>query len=147
MLHVEGKCTSRGPRIVEVNARMGGGRVHEFVEAIWGVDLVEAQLRSCLGLPQALRASRRPRAAAVDAIVYAPTTGRLEALPIAEPEGCLALEVDISASIGAEVQGPEAVFATELAEVTLTAKDLSTARALLAEVLRDPPRVVSEQKA
>ena len=34
VLHVEGKCTSRGPRIVEVNARMGGGRVHEFVEAI-----------------------------------------------------------------------------------------------------------------
>jgi biotin carboxylase len=25
VLHVEGKCTSRGPRIVEVNARMGGG--------------------------------------------------------------------------------------------------------------------------
>ena len=61
VLHVEGKCTSRGPRIVEVNARMGGGRVHEFVEAVWGVDLVEAQLQSCLGLPQNLRPSRRPQ--------------------------------------------------------------------------------------
>ena len=143
VLHVEGKCTSSGPRIVEVNARMGGGRVHEFVEAVWGVDLVEAQLRSSLGLPQALKPSRRPRAAAVDAIVYAPATGRLGSLPLAEPPGCLALAVDLEAPIGAEVQGPEAVFATPLAEVTLTARDLKTARALLAEVLRDPPRVVS----
>ena len=142
VLHVEGKCTSRGPRIIEVNARMGGGRVHEFVEAIWGVDLVEAQLRSCLGLPQILRPSRKPQAAAVDAIVYAPASGRLEALPIARPAGCLSLEVDIEAPIGAEVQGPEAIFATELAEVTLTAKDLRTARALVAEALQDPPRVV-----
>ena len=142
VLHVEGKCTSRGPRIIEVNARMGGGRVHEFVEAIWGVDLVEAQLRSCLGLPQMLRPSRKPQAAAVDAIVYAPASGRLEALPIARPVGCLSLEVDIEAPIGAEVQGPEAIFATELAEVTLTAKDLRTARALVAEALQDPPRVV-----
>ena len=146
MLHVEGKCTSRGPRIVEVNARMGGGRVHQFVEAVWGVDLVEAQLRSCLNLPQTFKASRRPRAAAVDAIVYAPATGRLEALPIAEvkPAGCLALEVDFAVPVGAEVEGPEAVFATALAEVTLTAKDLRTARALVAEVLHDPPRVAAD---
>jgi carnosine synthase len=143
VLHVEGKCTSRGPRIVEVNARMGGGRVHQYVEAVWGVDLVEAQLRSCLALPQTLTASRRPRAAAVNAIVYAPATGRLEALPIArvEPTGFLTLEVDVAASIGAEVLGPEAVFATALAEVTLTAKDLRGARRLVAEMLRDPPRV------
>ena len=143
VLHVEGKCTSRGPRIVEVNARMGGGRVHEFVEAVWGVDLVEAQLRSSLGLPQTLKASRRPRAAGVNAIVYAPATGRLEALPVAraEPPGCLALEVDVAVPIGAEVLGPEAVFATALAEVTLTAKDLQSAKALVADLLRDPPRV------
>jgi biotin carboxylase len=142
VLHVEGKCTSRGPRIVEVNARMGGGRVHQYVESVWGVDLIEAQLRSSLGLPQRLRPSRRPQAAVVDAIVYAPATGRLEALPIAEePAGCLSLDVDVEAPIGTAVQGPEAVFATALAEVTLTAKDLRTARGLLAEVLREPPLV------
>ena len=26
VFHVEGKVTSRGPRIIEVNARMGGGQ-------------------------------------------------------------------------------------------------------------------------
>jgi biotin carboxylase len=143
VLHVEGKCTSSGPRIVEVNARMGGGRVHQFVEAVWAVDLVEAQLRSCLGLQQTLRPSRRPQAAAVNVIVYAPAAGRLEALPIAEAPtaGSLALEIDVEVPIGTEVQGPEAIFATALAEVTLTATDLRTAMALAAELLRDPPRV------
>ena len=77
VLHVEGKCTSRGPRVVEVNARMGGGRIHQMVEAVWGVDLIEAQLRSCLDLPQALTPSRKPRCAVVNAIVHAPATGRL----------------------------------------------------------------------
>jgi biotin carboxylase len=143
VLHVEGKCTSRGPRIVEVNARLGGGRVYELVEAVWGVDLVEAQLRSCLDLPQTFKASRRPRAAAVAEVVYAPATGRLEALPIVEvePAGCLALEVDIAVSIGEEVLGPEAIFATPLAEVTLIAKDLRRGRTLLGEVVHGPPRV------
>jgi biotin carboxylase len=47
VLHVEGKCTSRGPRVIEVNARMGGARIHQMVEAVWGVDVIEAQLRSC----------------------------------------------------------------------------------------------------
>ena len=58
----------------------------------------------------------------MDALVYAPATGRLEALPIARPEGCLALEVDVEVPLGAEVQGPDAIFATALAEVTLTAR-------------------------
>ena len=51
VLHVEGKCTSRGPRIIEVNARMGGGRIYEIVRDVWDVDLIEAQLRSCLDVP------------------------------------------------------------------------------------------------
>ena len=45
VLHIEGKCTSQGPRVIEVNARMGGGRVAEIVREVWGVDLVEAAAR------------------------------------------------------------------------------------------------------
>jgi carnosine synthase len=145
VLHVEGKSTSHGPRIVEVNARMGGGRIHQVVEAVWGVDLVEAQLRSCLELPQMLKPSRRPRCAVFDAIVHAPATGRLVALPFAEvePKGCLALEIDVDVEIGAEVVGPDGVFATTLAEVMVVGSDLRGARAATAAVLRDPPEVVS----
>ncbi len=143
VLHVEGKCTSRGPRIVEINARMGGARVNQIVEAVWGVDLVEAQVRSSLDLPQALKPSRKPRCTVVNAIVHAPTSGRLEELPFADvaPEGELGVELDVDAEVGQEVVGPEGIFATVLAELTLSGRDLKRARSLAAEVLREPPRV------
>lgn len=146
VLHIEGKCTSRGPRIVEVNARMGGGRIHEHVSAVWGVDLIEEHLRSCLDLPPALKPSRRPRCAVVETFLYAPKTGRLAALPIddAPRSDCQRLNIDRECAVGDPVVGPDAVFATLLAEVSVVAKDLRTARTAMAEVLRDPPVVVPE---
>lgn len=141
VLHVEGKCTSRGPRIVEVNARLGGTRIHQIVEAVWDVDLIEAQLRSCLDLPQALKPSRKPRCAVVNVIVHAPASGELAELSFAEvtPEGDLGVELDVDGEIGQAVDGPDRTFATVLAELTLSGKDLLRARALAAEVLREPP--------
>ena len=145
VLHVEGKCTTRGPRIIEVNARMGGGRIHEMVRDVWGVDLVEAQVRSCLDLPPSLSPSRKPRCHIVDRIVYAPRSGRLAALPLPStpPKGCLSIDLDVEAVVGDEVVGPEGIFASVLMEVTLVAKNLRTALALVADVLRQPPVVDS----
>jgi carnosine synthase len=144
VLHVEGKCTSRGPRVIEVNARMGGARIHQMVEAVWGVDLIEAQLRSCLDLAQALTPSRRPRCAVVNAIVHAPATGRLAELPFAQvvPEPGMGVELDIFGQIGQEVAGPDRTFATVLAELTLSGKNLRHARSRATHVLRAPPRVL-----
>ena len=100
VLHVEGKCTSHGPRIIEVNARMGGARIHEIVEAVWNVDLIEAQLRSSLALPPTIKPSRRPQSAAVNTIVYAPATGRLAALPFADRAAdCVDLAIDLEAEV------------------------------------------------
>lgn len=143
VLHVEGKCTSKGPRIVEVNARMGGGRIHQIVEAVWGVDLIEAHLRGALGLPQQLAPSRKPRCAVVNALVYAPATGRLAALPLASvtPEADPGLVIDVSAQLGQEVDGPDRIFPTVLADVYVGARNLRRGRSLIAEVLRDPPVV------
>ena len=144
VLHVEGKCTSRGPRVIEVNARMGGARIHQMVEAVWGVDLIEAQLRSCLDLPQTLTPSRRPRCAVVNAIVHAPATGRLAELPFAQvaPEGGMRVELDVFGQIGQEVAGPDNTFATVLAELTLSGKNLRRARSRAGHVLGAPPRVL-----
>lgn len=144
VLHVEGKCTSHGPRVIEVNARMGGGRIHQMVEAVWGVDLIEAQLRSCLGLPQALKPSRKPRCAVVNAIVHAPATGRLDGLSFAHvaPEGGMEVELDVDVRVGQQVDGPDRTFATVLADLTLSGRNLRHARSLAAQVLSEPPRVV-----
>jgi hypothetical protein len=123
---------------------MGGGRIHQIVEAVWGVDLIEAQLRAALGLPQQLAPSRKPRCAVVDTLIYAPATGRLAALPFREVASDVdpGLLVDVSAQVGQEVDGPDRVFATPLAEVYVGARNLRRARSLSAEVLRDPPVVV-----
>lgn len=144
VLHVEGKCTSHGPRVIEVNARMGGARIHQMVEAVWGVDLIEAQLRSCLDLPQTLKPSRKPQCAVVNAIVHAPATGRLVELPFADvpPEGGMGVELDVFGEIGQEVAGPDSTFATVLAELTLSGKNLRRARSLAAQVLAEPPRIL-----
>lgn len=144
VLHVEGKCSAKGPRIVEVNARLGGGRIHQIVEAVWEVDLIEAHLRSALGLPQQLTPSRKPRCAVVNAFAYAPATGRLTALPFREltSDAGLGVIIDVAADVGQEVNGPDQIFSTELAEVYVSAKNLRRARSLAAEVLRDPPVVV-----
>ena len=144
VLHVEGKCTAKGPRIVEVNARMGGGRIHQIVEAVWGVDLIEAHLRAALGLPQELAPSRKPRCAVAHSIVYAPASGRLAALPLNDVTSDIDFGpfVEASARVGQEVDGPDRVFSTELAEVYVGAKSLRGARSLVADVLRDPPVVV-----
>jgi carnosine synthase len=143
VLHVEGKTTTKGPRIVEVNARMGGGRIHQIVEAVWGVDLIEAHLRAALGLPQQLTPSRKPRCAVVNELVYSPATGRLEALPLArvEPEAEFGLLVDVSAKVGQEVDGPDRIFPTVLADVYVGAKNVRRGRSLIAEVLHEPPVV------
>jgi biotin carboxylase len=144
VLHVEGKCTSSGPRVIEVNARMGGTRIHQMVQAVWGVDLIEAQLRSSLDQPQTLTPSRKPRCAVVNAIVYAPATGRLADLPFAQvaPEGGMGVELDIFGQIGQDVAGPDSTFATALAELTLSGNNLRRARSLAAQVLREPPRIL-----
>ncbi len=125
------------------------GRIHEIVEAVWGVDLVEAHLRSCLGLPPNLSSSRRARASVVNTILHASGPGRLERLtfPASRPAGCLSLEIDIETEIGSEVVGPEAIFSTVLADITLTGKNLKRARALTAELLIEPPRIVPIQRA
>jgi len=51
VFHVECKYTSTGPQLVEVNARMGGGPVHEHNLRAWGVDLVEEAIFIALGIP------------------------------------------------------------------------------------------------
>ena len=51
VFHVELKYTSRGPRLIEVNCRMGGGPVRLTNLLVWGVDLVEEHLLTTAGIP------------------------------------------------------------------------------------------------
>lgn len=143
VLHIEGKCTSRGPRIVEINCRLGGGRIGEFVQRVWGVDLVEAQVRASLDLPPNVRPARKPRCAIANIFVQAPASGRLAsaAVPIDPPREATWWQIDDALAVGDEVVGPEAVFASVVADVNLAAENVKTARRLAAQVLAHPPSI------
>eukprot|EP00955_Chlamydomonas_euryale_P111973 366101-Chlamydomonas_euryale.AAC.13 len=60
VFHVECKYTSRGPRLIEVNCRMGGGPVRDTNLLVWGVDLVEEHLMACAGIPVRPPVAKRP---------------------------------------------------------------------------------------
>jgi len=65
-------------------------------------------------------------------------------LPFREvrPEVEPGLVIDVSAQVGQEVDGPDRLFSTMLADVYVGATNLRHGRSLVAEVLRDPPVVV-----
>jgi hypothetical protein len=50
VFNVEVKRTSDGPRLIEVNGRLGGYSTADIHREVWGVDLVEQWLRLSLGL-------------------------------------------------------------------------------------------------
>jgi len=54
VIHMEGKYTTEGARLIEANARMGGTYVHEWIKGVWGVDLAE------VGFMAAVRISGKP---------------------------------------------------------------------------------------
>ncbi|KAF8057917.1 hypothetical protein HT031_005863 [Scenedesmus sp. PABB004] len=85
VFHVELKMTSRGPRLIEVNARMGGGGVRDINLVVWGVDLVVEHLLASCGLPAAPLIARRPLVRLAEYSINAPATGIIEHADFLEP--------------------------------------------------------------
>jgi hypothetical protein len=75
--HVECKYTSRGPRIIEVNARMGGTVVRDMNKAVWGVDFVDEHLFCAIGLPIRPTKAAAPLCGVSNIILFAPADGVL----------------------------------------------------------------------
>lgn len=48
-IHFEAKYSSRGPVPIEINLRMGGDEVYDFIRIAWGVDLVENAAKIAIG--------------------------------------------------------------------------------------------------
>ncbi len=78
VFHVEAKYTSRGPRLIEVNCRMGGGPVRTMNQLVWGVDLVEEHLLTAAGIPSRPPIHPRPQRPIAEFSVNAKKTGTLQ---------------------------------------------------------------------
>lgn len=77
VFHVEGKQTTRGARLLEINCRMGGGQVRDNNLAVWGVDLVEQHIVTACGLPVAARAADPPLTCRSALSIVAPRSGTM----------------------------------------------------------------------
>lgn len=77
--HVECKYTSRGPRIIEVNARMGGVSVRDINRCAWGVDLVEEHCMAALRIPIRPVIPAQPLRFMAESAVNAPFSGVINA--------------------------------------------------------------------
>lgn len=78
VFHVECKYTSRGPRLIEVNCRMGGGPVRTMNHLVWGVDLVEEALMCTAGVPARPPVAAKPLMHIAEFSVNAMKTGILK---------------------------------------------------------------------
>ena len=74
--NVEVKRTSEGPRMIEVNGRLGGYSTTDIHRMVWGVDLVAQWLRSSLSLPLNLH-ERAPACFVAESLLPSPRTGTL----------------------------------------------------------------------
>ena len=78
VFHVELKYTSRGPRLIEVNCRMGGGPVRNTNLLVWGVDLVEEHLLTCAGIPSRPPVAVRPLMYIAEYSINAQKSGKIQ---------------------------------------------------------------------
>ena len=78
VFHVELKYTSHGPRLIEVNCRMGGGPVRATNLLVWGVDLVEEQLLCSAGIPSRPPIAAKPLMYIAEYSVNAKVSGRVK---------------------------------------------------------------------
>jgi biotin carboxylase len=128
-VHVEAKDTSTGPRLLEINARMGGGSVRDNNLEVYGVDLVEEHLLASVGIPINPMKAEAPRTAAAGLTLYSPRTGTLQSFEFAkafhDDERVFFVGEHILA--GDHVQSVEDGFPTELLEFVLRERDVPTA--------------------
>ncbi|HWE81041.1 MAG TPA: ATP-grasp domain-containing protein [Gaiellaceae bacterium] len=130
ILHAEAKDTSRGPRLLELNARLGGGSIPDTHRHVTGVDLVEQQLLVALGLPAAPTGEPVPVVGVVTVYVHASRSGILEHdgfLDHLAADPTVIVPV-VPVAPGERVTAAEDGFPTVIAEFTVVGANVDDAR-------------------
>ena len=84
VFHVELKYTSSGPRLIEVNARMGGGPTRKIHKLVSGVDLVLEQFLMAVGIPSRPPVAMRPLSRIAYAFINARRSGTVTSTDFVE---------------------------------------------------------------
>jgi carnosine synthase len=131
VLHAEAKDTGHGPRILELNARLGGGSIVEYHRLVTGVDLLEQQLLVSVGLPVSPTPHPDPACGIANVFVHASRSGTLAHTRffdhLADDPSVIqrAVYVDAGERVTVAADG----FPTVLGELSVRATDTAQARA------------------
>ena len=133
IFHVELKFTSRGPRLIEINARMGGGPTRTIHQLVAGVDLVLEQLLIAVGIPSRPPVSPTPLVRIGYAFINARTSGYVESVEFMEQYKDRPFVVHLITYIKPfEICcGPKDGLPTWLGEIVVAHQDGPTALALV----------------
>lgn len=144
VFHVELKYTSHGPQLIEVNARMGGGQVHETNLRTWGVDLVEETLFIALGIPCRPNVPRLPLSAVAYSYVNCPRSGVISDLSFLSNVRVQDNVVWAKQLVreGQKVVGPAEGLPTWLADLLVTAPTAKEALDYVQRIERGFPDVI-----
>ena len=135
--HVELKYTADGPRLIEVNARIGGGPISYFHRHVWGVDLVEQYLLTRLGVPIRPRKASQPLTCLLTSDLPSPRTGIVSHAdflkPVANHPQVIHAKPKVRA--GQKVIGPETGVPDWLGEVMVQGPTVEAASQVMDEIL------------
>jgi biotin carboxylase len=130
-LHAEAKDTSRGPRLLEMNGRLGGGVIPKIHRIVTGVDLIEQQLLLAVGLPAAPTPHPVPAAGAVNLFLHASRSGTLRHTRFFDhlAGDPTVIQHDVTVHAGEPVIAAADGFPTVLGKLTVHADDAAAAQA------------------
>lgn len=122
--HVECRYTKRGPRLIEVNARMGGVSVRDANLFAWGIDLVEEHAMSALKIPIRPLISDTPLQFMAESALNAPFSGVINTdnwldFALEDPR---VYKVNYMMKKGDKVVGPEDGIPDWIAEIVVINK-------------------------
>jgi len=127
--HVESKYTANGPRLIEVNARIGGGPIYYFNRKVWGVDLVEQYLLTRLGVPIRPPKAAQPLTCLLTSDMPSPRSGIITRTDFLQPiaNHPQVIHAKPKVAVGQQVTGPDAGVPDWLGEIMVRADSVEAA--------------------
>ncbi len=137
VLHVEAKDTSRGPRLLELNGRLGGGVIPSIHQLVTGVDLVEQQLLLTAGIPAAPTPHPHPAAGAVNLFLHASRSGTITHTGFFHhlADDPSVIQHDVTVTAGEQVTAAADGFPTVLGKLTVCGRDVEDAQAKMSALV------------
>ena len=135
--HVEVKYTSNGPRLIEVNARIGGGPIYYFHRHVWGIDLVEQYLLTYLGVPIRPQKAPQPLTYLLTSDLPSPYSGTVTHADFLEPiaHHPKVIQYKTKVEVGQKVIGSDKGVPDWLGEIMVCGATVEEASQIMDELL------------